>query len=189
MILHHAHWRKSNGIAVLDFPPMTEKVVVLDRGNVEFLYPGDWTLGRGPHGSLTLGDPTESCRIDVSYTKLTPEAASVPIEELLRALLSHAPEAGDQPEIETLSDVTRRLAWADYAYVTPDKRSGSARDAHGRWLVGTNGLFQLLMTFYYWSEDASWAVPAWKRIVDTIEFGDGHQLSGPEEHWSMRPRN
>ena len=163
--------------------------MVLDRGNVEFLYPGEWTLSRDLHGSLTLGDPTESCRVDFSYTKLTPETASIPIDKLLRSLLLHAPKASEQPKIATRNDVNRRLAWADYHYVTTDKRSGSTRDAHGRWLIGTNGLFQLLMTFYYWREDTPWAIPAWERIVDTIEFGDGQQLSRPEEHWSMQKPN
>ena len=37
-----------------------------------------------------------------------------------------------------------------------------------RLLLGSNGMFQILMTYYYWADDASWAVPIWARIFETI---------------------
>jgi hypothetical protein len=82
-----------------------------------------------------------------------------------------------------------RFAWSDYAYPSTDKRTGDPAEAHGRWMLGSNGLFQLLMTYYYWTDDAPWAVPAWNRIIETIQLGDGSQLDGPEAHWSMRRKN
>lgn len=165
------------------------KIIVLDRGNVEFLYPGEWTVSRGQQGSVTLSDPTESCRLDVSYTRLPAGATAVPPEAVLTSLLQHISEAEVEPDIENVEEPARSLAWCDYEFVTQDKRTGNPKTARGRWLVGQNDTFQILMTYYYWEEDASWAVPAWKGIVETIQLGDGRQLSRPEEHWSMRERH
>ena len=168
---------------------MGEKVVVFDRGNLEFLYPNDWHVARNKDGYITLSDPTESCRLEVSYTTLPSGAGEIAVEELLKRLLSQVPEAGAETPIETISDANRRIAWADYAYPSTHKRTGEPSEAHGRWLVGSNGLFQLLMTFYYWADDASWATRVWERVVETVQFGDGSQLQSPEEHWSMRRQN
>lgn len=168
---------------------MGEKIVVLDRGNVEFLYPDDWSVSRNPDGHITLSDPTASCRLEVSYTKVPPEAANLPLDGLLRRLLSHVPEAGSEFEIESSSESNVRFAWTDYSYPSTNKRTGNDVEAHGRWLVGSNELFQLLMTLYYWAEDAAWAVPIWTRIFETVQFGDGSQLESPEDHWSRQPRN
>ena len=168
---------------------MGEKVIVLDRGNVEFLYPGDWVVGPAPQGYLVLTDPTESCRIEVSYIKVPAEAVEVPVVELLRRLLKQIPEAGSSPDIEERSESNRTLGWAEASYPSVDKRSGEPKEARGRWLLGSNDIFQALMTFYYWAEDASWAVPAWTRIVKTLQLGSGAQLENPEEHWSMQRSN
>ena len=168
---------------------MSEKVVVLDRGNLEFLYPSEWSLARSREGYITLSDPTESCRLEVSYTRVPSAGAEAPVEELLGRLLTQVPEAGVSPAIEVSEDESRRLAWADYAYPSVDKRTGDEAEAHGRWLVGTNGIFQVLMTFYYWAGDADWAVPVWERAVETLQLGRGNQLESPEEHWSMRRQN
>lgn len=168
---------------------MREKIVVLDRGNVEFLYPEHWRAARSKEGFVTLSDPTESCRLEVSYTKVPKTAAGFPVERLLRQLLSHVPEAGSETEIHTSSDSNGRIAWTDYAYPSVNKRTGDADEAHGRWFLGSNDLFQILMTFYYWADDASWAIPVWERVIGTLQFGDGSQLDSPEEHWSQKPRN
>lgn len=168
---------------------MREKIVVLDRGNVEFLYPRGWSVSRTQEGYITLSDPTQSCRLEVFYTRVPPDAADVPVDRLLRELLTQIPEAGARPEIATSSDANRRFAWCDYTYPSADKRTGDAADAHGRWLVGSNGLFQVLVTFYYWADDASWALPRWDRIFETLQLGNGSQLESPEDHWSRRRRN
>ena len=168
---------------------MGEKVIVMDRGNVEFLCPDGWTVTRSPQGHLTLSDPTESCRLEISYARLPADAANAPVDVLLRRLLEHVPEAGAETKINTVGETGRRLAWADYAYPSTHKRTGDATEAHGRWLIASNSLFQLLMTFYYWENDTECAVAAWERFVETIALGDGAQLGSPEEHWSMRRKN
>lgn len=168
---------------------MTEKVIVLDRGNVEFLYPRDWRVARGPQGAITLSDPTESCRLDVSYTRHAEDMSAAAVEELLRQLLARLREAESDTPIHCLDEPSRRVAWCDYEYVSNDKRTGLPKIARGRWLVGSNAVFRVLMAFYYWDDDVAWAVPAWERIVETLQFGDGTQLASPKEHWSMRRRH
>ena len=50
-------------------------------------------------------------------------------------------------------------------------------------------LFQVLLTFYCWADDAAWAVPAWERVVATLALGDGRQLASPAEHWALRGKH
>ncbi len=59
----------------------------------------------------------------------------------------------------------------------------------GRWLLAANGLFQVLLTFYYWADDGPWAVPAWERIAASLALGDGRRLASPREHWGLRRRH
>jgi len=51
------------------------------------------------------------------------------------------------------------------------------------------GVFQVLLTFYHWADDAAWAAPAWERVVATLALGDGRQLASPGEHWALREKH
>ena len=168
---------------------MEEKIVVLDRGNLEFLYPKAWKMEGSRDGYLVFTDPEESCRLEITYTSLLQEMKQLSPELLLKQLIKNVPEASANEKIYTISNGTVNFAWLDYAYPSTNKHTGNEAEAHGRWLLGSNGLFQLLMTFYYWIDDSSWAVPAWERILETIQLGDGSQLQSPKEHWSLRDKN
>lgn len=162
-----------------------DKFVILDRGNVELAIPRDWTVKPDPAGFLKLEDSNENCLLEVSYLRLPPLREDAPsVEERLRhVLVTSEHPAGDVKVIET-KDV--RAAWTDYPYVAADRdRKGNLRAARGRWLVAANTLFQVLMTFYYWADDATWAVPAWETIVRSLRLGDGTQFGHPFEHWSL----
>ena len=164
-----------------------EKIIVLDRGNVEFSYPRDWTFTPDPAGFAKLIDPTDSARLEVSYLKLPPLPPDAPtVEERLRYALAEAPDAGPLTPVVNEERAGMQLSWADYRYECDDTERGERRTAHGRWLVAANRLFQVLMTYYYWDDDAAWAVAAWTRMVDTLRLGDGVPLESPKDHWAVR---
>ncbi len=65
--------------------PTGEKILILDRGNVEFAYRRDWELKPDPAGHMTLRDPTDSCRAEISYFHVPlPKGALPPLETQLR---------------------------------------------------------------------------------------------------------
>jgi len=169
-----------------------EKVIVLDRGNVELLYPGDWSVKPDPGGFVVLTDPTDSCKLELSYLRLPPLPPGAPsLEERLRHALINEPQIRQASELP-VHIATRggmQLAWVECDFSADDRERGEQRRAHGRWLVAANDLFQVLTAFYYWSDDASWAVPAWERMVETLNLGTGHQLRDPAEHWAMKDRH
>lgn len=170
----------------------SEKILVLDRGNVELGFPRDWSVEPNPEGFIKLEDPTNSCMIEVSYLtlpQLPPGAPPLPpLPELLRHILMDAPGADAATPIVTSERGGLRLAWADYLYECDDTERGERRQAHGRWLLASNGLFQVLTTYYYWTDDTSWAVPAWDRMIETLRLGDGVPLESPKDHWALRDR-
>ena len=164
-----------------------EKIIVLDRGNVEFSYPRDWTFTPDPAGFAELIDPTDSARLEASYLRLPPLPPDAPtVEERLRYALAEAPDAGPLTPVVNEERAGMQLAWADYRYECDDTERGERRAAHGRWLVAANRLFQVFLTYYYWDDDADWAVSTWKRMVATFRLGDGVPLESPNDHWTVR---
>ncbi|MCE9584378.1 MAG: hypothetical protein K8T20_17970 [Planctomycetes bacterium] len=162
-----------------------EKILILDRGNVEFAFPGDWSVKPDKAGFIKLEDAGENCLLEVSYMRLPPLGPGAPdVAERVRAALGQR-STGAHVQPQDRGDL--RFAWSDYAYASDDPGRGIVnRPARGRLLIAENGLHQALMTFYYWADDAAWAVPAWERIVATLRLGFGEQLSGPQAHWALR---
>lgn len=164
-----------------------EKILILDRGNVEFAYPHDWSFSPDPAGFAKLEDPKKDCLLEVSYLHLPPLLPEAPdVASRLRHVLDESKE-GRGAGITSIDRGDLRLAWADYSFESADReRGGIQRAARGRWLLADNARFQVLMTYYYWVDDAGWAVPAWERIVATLRLGFGEQLADPRDHWSLR---
>ncbi len=160
---------------------MSEKILILDRGNVELAIPRDWTVKPDPEGFMKIQDPVPDFLLEISYLRLPALPPDAPdVAGRLRAVL---------PQPAPITAVDRgdlRLAWADYGYEADDTEKGRRRMARGRWLIADNGRFQVLATYYYWADEAARAIPPWERIVATIRLGFGEQLSDPREHWSLR---
>ena len=167
---------------------MSERIVILDRGNVEIAIPERWTVTPKVEGHLDIRDPTDACKLEISYLRLPPLKPGIvpPVGDMLAQVLA---KDHREPPIVTESRGSTELAWAEYAFEEHDPERGARRAARGRWLLAANGLFQVLLTFYYWADDAAWAVPAWERVVATLALGDGRQLTSPAEHWALREKH
>lgn len=164
-----------------------EKILIVDRWNVELGVPRGWSVEPDPEGFMRLKDPTDSCLLDVSYLRLPPLLPSAPpLEERLRLLLEETPEVAGYSPIVVSDRPGLRVAWAEYAFECDDTDRGEHRLARGRWLLAANEMLQALLTYYYWADDADWAVPAWENIVETLGLGNGIPLESPKDHWSLR---
>jgi hypothetical protein len=164
-----------------------ERVLILDRGNVELALPRGWTVEPDPEGHLACKDPGDACKLEVSYfaqPALPPDALSM-VERVLASLEGVADPSTCSPPV-----AFRRghvdFAWTDYTFMSEDTTRGGPREAHGRLLLAANHWFQAVVTFSYWSDDTAWAVPIWTRIVETIELGDGVPMETPRDHWSLQ---
>jgi hypothetical protein len=164
-----------------------ERVLILDRGNVEVALPRGWTVRPDPEGHLACVDPTDSCKLEVSYFPLPPLDADAPsMAERVRSSLEGAPDPSTRAPVVAFRRGDAEFAWTDYAFTSDDTERDERREAHGRLLLAGNQWFQAVFTFSYWTDDAAWAVPVWERIVQTIELGDGVPLETPRDHWSLR---
>ena len=167
-----------------------EKILILDRGNVELGVPSGWSVEPDPGGFLKLKDPTDSCLLEVSYLRLPPLLPSAPsLDERLRLVLKDTPDAAGYSPVVASEREGTRLAWAEYAYECHDTDRGEQRQARGRWLLAANENFQALLTYYYWADDVGWAVAVWGKIVETLRLGTGIPLETPKDHWSLREDN
>jgi hypothetical protein len=167
------------------FPRTATKVLILDRGAAEVVYPADWSAELKPEGHMRLVDPTDACSLEISLLPFRlSEKAELPVDHLLVETLSSDGREAGEIRLEARGDL--RLAWADTSYECDDAERGQRRVAHCRYLLVSNGLFTALLSFNYWRDDADWAVPAWQRIAASLQLGDGVRLAGPEEHWSLR---
>ncbi len=165
-----------------------EKVLVLDRGAVEFFIPGDWSVAPDPAGHLRLTDPRNDCLLEVSYVTIEPPFADAPpVDEFLRQVLKDVPHARNAAPVVSVTRGSTRLATAFYAYRSVDaEKGGPERPAVGRWMIASNGRYQVLITFYHWADDEPWAAPAFERAVESLQLGDGVALKDPSEHWALR---
>jgi hypothetical protein len=74
----------------------------------------------------------------------------------------------------------------EHAFDAPDQdRLGAVRKAHCRWYLCTNGSVTGKVRFFYWHDDASWAVPTWRTIIGTVRLGS-LPLASPFDHWSLK---
>ncbi len=163
-----------------------EKILILDRGNVELGVPRGWSVEPDSEGFLKLKDPTDSYLLEVSYLQLPPLLPSAPpVDERLRLVLKDTPEAAGHSPIVVSERPGMRLAWAEYTYHCEDTDRGEQRQARGRWLLAANEIFQALLTYYYWVDDADGAVAVWEKIVETLRLGTGIPLESPTDHWSL----
>jgi len=164
-----------------------DKILILDRGNVELGVPTGWSVKPDPEGLLKLKDSTDSYLLEVSYLQLPPLLPSAPpLEERLRLVLNDTPEAAGHSPIVVSERRGTRLAWAEYTYQCEDPDRGEQRQARGRWLLAANEIFQALLTYYYWADEADGAIAAWEKIVETLRLGTGIPLENPKDHWSLR---
>ena len=164
-----------------------DRVLIIDRGNVELALPRGWTVAPDPQGHLACKDPTDSCKLEVSHFALPPLLPTAPsVTERIRLGLEGVADPSTCSPVVTFHRGRAEFAWVDYVFTSDDTERGERREAHGRLLLAANPWFQAVFTFSYWTDDTAWAVPIWERIVETIELGDGVPLETPRDHWSLR---
>ncbi len=166
-----------------------EKILILDRGVVELAYPREWTVKANPAGHLELKDPSDSATLEISYLKVPPLGPDAPkVEDLLRGVLPGTEGAGSAGSVATAERGTLRRAWATYPFEADDTEKGLLRKAFGRWMIGGSGSVFVLMTYYYWADDAAWAVPAWEGMAESLRVEGAVAPASRTPRWTERER-
>jgi hypothetical protein len=149
--------------------PAPHRVLSLDGGVVQLALAPDWPVSREP-ACVVATDPGDACRLEVSWSILPlPAGALPPCDQRLEEVMQDAGVTASETGSGTRGELA--FAWADYPYASEDAhRSGIRRDARGRWLVAAKGRVQALVFYYYWVEDAAWALPAWEGILGTLRL-------------------
>ena len=165
---------------------MDEQIVILDRGNAELAIPKGWSVRVHPEGHMVMVDPRDDARLEASYMPLPAVEGLPPVEERLRWAFASDPNAREHEPILTIERGPLRIAYSAFDYESDDSERAERRPAIGRWAVGANRVFQVLITYYHWRDDEAWAHPVFDRVLETLQLGDGSQLARPEDHWSLR---
>lgn len=159
-------------------PPAERKVVTIGEGiGARFLVPVDWRVLPQP-GHMRVTDPRDDCCLEVSCMAVPRVVAGLPSPaEQLRQLLEGEghPEAAGRIVTHDRGDV--ELAWGEYDFHSDDtQRPGLRRLARARTLLAAHDRVQILATFSCWSDDLAWAIPAWERVIDSLEVAAGLDL-------------
>lgn len=167
-----------------------ESVLILDRGNAELIVPAGWTISAGEGGSLKVVDPRDQCSLEISYLRVPVAGVKLPdVDEILRMLMAEGTKGEVVEPIRAAVRGPVRVAWYTYSFECDDTELLRRRPAFGRLVLAGRGAFHALMTCSWWHDDDSWARPVVDRAVETLDLGDGRQLSSPSEHWAVKKRN
>ena len=160
--------------------------LILDRGALEVGVPEGGVVQpeRGDAGAIVVKDADNLIQLDITRWP-TGLPDDLPIERfLMNAVvdggleLIHGPSGGDRGD--------HRFTWIEDVFEAPDEdRMGAVRRAHCRWYVCSNGRTTGQVRFFYWHDDAPWAVPTWQTIIDTVRLGS-LPLTSPFAHWSLK---
>lgn len=132
--------------------------------------PLDWTVSCR-NGHAKLGDPDQDVLLELSSAQVPRLAGSPSAAERLQTVLALSEQApavlheGDRGDLE--------LAWAEVLHLADDPAHVPKRQRPTctRWLLALCDVGQVLATYKFWLDDATWAVPEWERIVSTLRIG------------------
>ena len=152
-----------------------ENILILNAGAVRLAVPRSWSVEGKAEGMgyLDVKDPSDSCALQISCLSIPPLLPTAPpIDQMLReAVPKDHPSAAFAPVVTSRRE-RMEIAWMDYSYGEQDTERDEWRVAHARVLFACNRVFGALLSFYYWEDDALWAVPAWERMVETLRLSD-----------------
>jgi hypothetical protein len=164
-----------------------EKILILDRGVVELAIPPEWSVNPNPSGYLELVDPSDSSKLEISYLKIPSLGLSSPkVSDLLDQVISSCPDVRSPEPITMQERRSLCLAWTSYMYEADDSVQGKRQKAFGRWMIGSNGTIFVLFTYYYWADDATWAILAWGRTVETLLVEGKVMPLSRNADWTLR---
>jgi hypothetical protein len=152
-----------------------ENILILNAGAVTLAVPRSWLVeGKAEGmGHMEIKDPSDSCALQISCMNIPPLLPTAPpADQMLRDTVSKEHPSAALAPIVTFSRGHTEIAWMDYSYDEKDTDRDEWRVAHARPLFAWNKIFGALLTFAYWEDDTSWAVPAWERMVETLHLGD-----------------
>jgi hypothetical protein len=152
-----------------------ENILILNAGAVRLAVPRSWSVEGKAEGMgyLDIRDPSDSCALQISCLSIPPLVPTAPtIDQMLREAVPKDHPAAAFAPVVTSRRGRMEIAWMDYSYGEQDTERDEWRVAHARVLFASNAVFGALLSFYYWEDDATWAVPAWERMVETLYLGD-----------------
>jgi hypothetical protein len=166
--------------------PVITRFLILDRGALEVGVPNGWLVRPelGEAGEVVVKDADNLIQLEVpGWPTGLPD--DLTIERFLTNAvvdggldLIHGPSTGDRGD--------HHFTWIEDVFDAPDQdRLGAVRKAHCRWYLCTNGSVTGQVRFFYWHDDASWAVPTWRTIIGTVRLGS-LPLASPFDHWSLK---
>ena len=154
------------------------KILIADRGNLQFEYPRKWKCTPKEGGIIRLEDPQEDCALEVSY--LTLPKVDIPLpspREQMTWLIEKDNLQVDESDIEVSELNGQQCASVEYFYDDAKEH----RQARALVAIVSNGRFQALVTFYYWPEHYLRFRPAAQRMLDSLVLGDGFQFASPRQ--------
>ena len=102
-----------------------DRVLILDRGNVELALPRGWAVAPDPQGHLACKDPTDSCKLEMSYFALPPLPPDAPsMVERVRSSLEGVADPSTCSPVVVFRRGHVEFAWTDYVFASDDTERG-----------------------------------------------------------------
>jgi hypothetical protein len=148
------------------------KIFVVDQGALRFDIPKDWIVDFGT-SSFKFYDrqpPDDNCTLEVSLTRLPPiDWSGLPLSQLILQSTAAEDNCGRirESDVRNVDRPDMELVWAETTYIDP----GQQRKAHSRICLARGSNLQVLITFAFWADDASWVSTVWDELLRSLRLG------------------
>lgn len=162
------------------------KIVMVDRGVASFNIPSSWVVtDLEPFTMRDKPVPDDNAGLQVTAMKMPPgvDWTGLPLAPLLLQVLDMPQSEMDILERSKVFSASRpdtEIVWVEDRFIDPKEQ----REAYTRHAIARGWNVHTVLTFSYWTEDASWCKPIWDEILRSLQLGRVIQdpLKGPTLH-------
>lgn len=147
-------------------------------GGAQFTIRPDWLMSP-QEGHMKVTDAADEVLLEISHQPFPLDPRLPGVAERVRVVL--AEDHRDAAMITTIDRGDLELAWTEYDYEADDTKTGQKRLARGRIAIAANETLQVLITYYYWPADESWAASEWETMVSTLRLASRVPERGGEK--------
>lgn len=151
--------------------PAGYKIVVLDRGAVQFNVPEDWiVVDSQPFVMHDADPPDDEARLSVSFWRLPPgvDWTALPLDAMLMNGMNESKlDVLEQGPLQRAEREDLELVWSEHRFLDEAEQ----REAYSRMALARGWDVQTFLTLDFWVDDAPRLLAMWDELLRSLQLG------------------